>query len=365
MLIPEWFPEQPPIYDIGKTYADNAKEGPFFDAPIPQRPGSSSPIHFLGLSLSSRLGVPAGPLLNAKWVALASKLGFDLLTYKTIRSSAYSSHPLPNMIYVSLEARNKARSTETPKHLEQLTLTSSFGAPSQSPDFLLQDIERAHRSLEKGQALIVSVVGTPNTNTRLDQDFILAAMIAKEAGAKLIEANFSCPDIKTQQGALYTDPEAVERFCKAISTAIHPIPLIIKVGVIENEKTMRDVFLAAGRGGAQAICGINSVYSTVIDEVGNPALGADRTQSGICGASIRKEALQFLACAAAIIHKEKLDLTLMGCGGIVRSEQFNSFLQNGADIALSATGMMWDPFLALRYHWKGANAQATSHPLSL
>ena len=31
-------------------------------------------------------------------------------------------------------------------------------------------------------------------------------------------------------------------------------------------------------------------------------------------------------------------------------DQFDQFLKAGASVAMSATGMMWDPFLALRYH---------------
>ncbi len=32
-----WWPKNPPIYDIHKSYAENLKEGPLFDHPLPQR----------------------------------------------------------------------------------------------------------------------------------------------------------------------------------------------------------------------------------------------------------------------------------------------------------------------------------------
>jgi dihydroorotate dehydrogenase (NAD+) catalytic subunit len=56
--------------------------------------------------------------------------------------------------------------------------------------------------------------------------------------------------------------------------------------------------------------------------------------------------------ARDIITTEKLPLTLVGCGGIMKAEQFDEFLAAGVDVAMSATGMMWDPLLALRYHNK-------------
>ena len=65
----------------------------------------------------------------------------------------------------------------------------------------------------------------------------------------------------------------------------------------------------------------------------------------------------FIRDAAKIIAEQKLDLTLLGCGGIMRAEHFDDFLEAGAQVAMSATGFMWDPYLAMRYH-----AQTTSHP---
>ncbi len=365
MHIPEWYPDQPAIYDINKSYAENASHGPFFQAEIPKRPEPSSPIDFLGHKLNSALGVPAGPLLNANWISLAAKLGFDLVTYKTIRSFAHPGHALPNMIYVDPKSRDLALACDDPRNIDGLTLTNSFGMPSKSPDFLLQDIEKAHRSLAEDQAMIVSVVGTPNQGVSFAQDFVQAACIAKDAGAKLIEANFSCPNVGKEEGQLYTNPEAVYQFAHAIVQAIRPIPLILKIGVFPTPESLSYVLEAAARAGVRGICGINSVAYRVVDQKEQPALGEKRLSSGVCGAAIRNEALSFLRTASKIIHKEKLNLELLGCGGIVKSDQFDEYLESGAKIAMSATGMMWDPYLALRYHWNRIDDRTKSHSLSL
>jgi dihydroorotate dehydrogenase (NAD+) catalytic subunit len=82
----------------------------------------------------------------------------------------------------------------------------------------------------------------------------------------------------------------------------------------------------------------------------NPALGANRLVSGICGAPIRETALHFIRSARKAIDKEQLNLTVIGCGGITTKEHFTEFVNAGATVAMTATGMMWDPYLALRYH---------------
>ncbi|MDP1608553.1 MAG: tRNA-dihydrouridine synthase [Chlamydiales bacterium] len=341
------------LYDINQSYSFNAAHGPFFTGEIPERPLSSKKIDFLGFSLNSPLGVPAGPLLNARWVELAGKLGFDLPVYKTIRSFAHPGHALPNILYVEPDSPSTAHLLEEiPSDPTQISITNSFGMPSQSPDFLLQDIAKANQCLQEGQLLIVSIVGTPGQGVSFADDFVRTAIFAKEAGAKVIEANFSCPNVGHAEGCLYTSPETVRAFASAIVKAIHPIPLTLKVGVFANESLMRQMFIAAARAGVRAICGINSVSMHVEDGQGKPALGASRPSSGICGAAIKPQALQFIQAAHQINQQERLDLTLMSCGGIMRPEHIDEFLQQGATIAMSATGMMWEPYLAFKWHRK-------------
>jgi dihydroorotate dehydrogenase (NAD+) catalytic subunit len=360
--LPHWYPEEPPIYDIRKTYLENAEQGPFFKGPLPNRmfPPKEKWIDFLGYSVASPIGVPAGPLLTSNWIALAGKLGFDIPTYKTIRSSNHPSHPLPNMVFVDTQGMisretppKSAMLVTTPSsEIEELAVTNSFGMPSKSPYFLLEDIPRANAALREGQVMVVSVVGTVRDHCTFLEDFVQAAALAKEAGAKIIEANFSCPNVDKSEGCLYMSPTTVADLGRAIVKAIAPIPLIIKVGLFTAEAHMRDVFYAAAQAGVRAISGINTVSMAVVNAVGEPALGANRLTSGICGGPIRQVALDFIRQATRINAREKLDLTLIGVGGITLPEHFDQFLNAGAKVAMSATGMMWDPYLAMRYHHK-------------
>lgn len=346
-----------PIYDIFKTYQENANHGPFFSGEIPKFEKVAKPVDFLGFKLNSPLGVPSGPLLNSKWIALAAKLGFDCVSYKTISSFAHPSHPLPNVVFVERIAESKARQVERPVDFEHISITNSFGNPSMSPEFLMQDIEKANASLRPGQVMIVSVFGRQSNGISLVDDFVRAAKLAKEAGAKIIEANFSCPNVNKAEGCLYMNKETVSEFVRKMAAAIHPIPLLIKVGIFRSPEEMRNVMIAASKAGCAGIAGINTISMEIIDEKGHPALGQARPTGGVCGSAIRDEALLFMKEAAAIKKSEKLDLELLGCGGLMLPEHLASMLSAGASIAMSATGMMWDPFLAIRFREvKYANA---------
>jgi len=112
---------------------------------------------------------------------------------------------------------------------------------------------------------------------------------------------------------------------------------------------LREVLITAARAGVRAVAGINTIGMAVIDAEGNPALGGNRLISGICGSPIRTNGLEWTKNVSAINKKEKLGLTIIGMGGITLPEQFDKYLNAGADVAMSATGMMWDPYLVAKH----------------
>lgn len=347
-----------PIYAIEKDYVENAQNGPFFQGKIPPRivPPKEEWVDFLGYKIATPIGVPAGPLLNSRFVLFAAEMGFDVVTYKTIRSQKHPAHPLPNMIYVQTNGdltQERIQDTlfqakEKPKTLQELACTNSFGIPSQDPDFLIADIATAKNGLSEGQVLIVSVVGTPRENEDYVEDFAATARVAVKGGAPIIEADLSCPNLAGNEGSLFANPDSVFKITTCIKKTIHDLPLVVKVGAIFDKELLKSVMIAAKKGGASAICGINTVSMKIVKEDGTAALGESRLKAGVCGSPIRKAALHFIQMASLINQSERLGLTIMGTGGVVHPSHFDEFLDAGADIAMSALGMMWDPFLAHR-----------------
>lgn len=82
-----------PTDDITRTREENCATGPRFCSPPPTVP--ETPLKpFLGRSVRSRIGIAAGLLLNSRRVLPYAERGFDLLTYKTVRSAARPCYPL-------------------------------------------------------------------------------------------------------------------------------------------------------------------------------------------------------------------------------------------------------------------------------
>ncbi|MCA9069275.1 MAG: hypothetical protein KDA84_10150 [Planctomycetaceae bacterium] len=194
--MPLSLPEQLPRYDIHQSYQwnyDNAPEP--VDVEVPQIPGEWT---FCGLTVPSPLGMPAGPLLNGKWVLYYASLGFDVLTYKTTRSSQRACYPLPNLQPVTTGQLTGTEETLPVKSQMDGSWAVSFGMPSAEPDKWRADVEWTRKHLPKEKLLSVSVVGTVQPDWSLEQlaaDYAQCAKWAVESGADCVETNFSCPNV--------------------------------------------------------------------------------------------------------------------------------------------------------------------------
>lgn len=98
-----------PFYDVSRSYEDNYEQGPFGAFAEALKDGNSADAAgttsegasegalatFLGQPVNLPFGIPAGPLLNSRFTTAAFRMGFDLATYKTVRSRAWGCNPFP------------------------------------------------------------------------------------------------------------------------------------------------------------------------------------------------------------------------------------------------------------------------------
>lgn len=138
--------------------------------------------------------------------------------------------------------------------MDKLAITNSFGMPSKSREYLQADIPLANSLLKEGQVMIVSVVGTPSNTgnhsedyTNFVKDFAETAAFAKSCGAKIIEANFSCPNVVTGEGSIYHSVQSVKDIATHIVNSIGDTPFIIKVGTYKEKQLMEDIFKASAQ----------------------------------------------------------------------------------------------------------------------
>ncbi len=357
-----------PTYNPNLSYEDNYRQGPQFSGSLPDLFSLNAnlpPTKFLGKRVNSTLGVPAGPLLNSAYIKLYAALGFDVLTYKTVRTRAFPCHPYPNVRPVKTSPgwyssggpeKPLLFTTEDDEDFANLSITNSFGMPSRPPETWRNDVEKASKELNPGQSLVVSVVGTSQPGEAMENlalDYALAAGWAKEAGADAIEANLSCPNVCSGEGSLFQDPAAVKIISKAMKETLGKTPFLLKLGRLNDGKLLSQVVKAAYSGGAAGLSAINTIPARVMGENNEQALpGEGRLVSGICGAGIKEaglEMLQNLVNTRASLEISPEELTLIGVGGVMTARGVVEYFELGADGVQSGTGAMWNPYLAKEF----------------
>lgn len=353
-----------PAYDIDKSYEWNYRKGPFFSGPYPPKREAVSPVRFLDFEIGSRLGIAAGPLLNSNWIRVYAKLGFDILTYKTVRTASRPSNPNPNCVFIDTGGpitplRMEERMTAggfVPAGLRDITITNSFGVPSRNPSVWQPDVEKARGSLGRYQVLVVSVMGSsevyPDPPSFI-RDFAASARMAKEAGAQIVELDLSCPNSNASEGMVFLDAGLSGAISKEVKAEIGETPLFIKVGFFPDRAPFEAV-VRANAPYVDGIVGINTVRMTVLDTEGRPAISG-RPQSGVCGAAIQPCARQFTQWLVESKAKNRYDFATVGVGGIMTPSDIDTFLGAGVDAVETATAAMWDPYLAYRYQLNRSN----------
>lgn len=349
-------PIMTPIYRLDRTFEQNAAEGPAFAGPYVDVP--ATPMKdFLGNRVASRIGVAASLLVNERWFELYSQLGFDLLTYKTIRSRARLAHPLPNWLYLN-EGSVAAGSAMAelpvidgiPAAPFAATAAGSIGMPSSSPEVWRRDIRRCRALLRSGQVMIVSVVGTADAETteaEIIDDFSVLAAEARDAGAQVVELNFSCPNVGQRESEVYRDTELAACIAAAVRAAVGSLPLLVKIGPIEERELMTEL-LRRLAGLVDGVVMINAPSRLIVDGSGAPAFGRNRERAGMMGGAVFDIALKCVRTAVEIVRHDGLDLHVLAVGGVCSTQRISAFSDVGAYAVLAASACAWDPYLAIR-----------------
>jgi dihydroorotate dehydrogenase len=358
-----------PFYDVNRTYESNYSEGPFGafgealnDSSTVVSRAEQATSTFLGQPVHLAFGIPAGPLLNSRFTTAAFRMGFDLATYKTVRSRAWGCNPFPNVLAVHPKSPDGLLSPGSAELDEgvladtnyemPISISNSFGVPSQSPDVWQPDMAAAIAAAGPGQLLVPSFQGS-RVESMSEEDYIadhaITARLVMQTGARLMVMNTSCPN-EGHNRLLCHNPLLVGRIAEAVKHEIGDIPLVVKLAYIPNDDDLElMVRSTVGRGTVQAFSAINTISARLIDANGDQALpGAGRDRSGVCGRAIRGAGLDMVGRLAAIRERLGLDFAIVGLGGVVEPEDYRAYKNAGADAVMSATGAMWDAELAHR-----------------
>ena len=303
-----------------------------------------------GRPLNSSLGIAAGPLLNSKWVEAYARLGFDVLTYATVRSTFQAAHALPNIRHV--DNREQAAVVARPANNGGATIAVSLGEPSMEPDVWRRDLRRAKERIGRGQVLIVSVIGTPRPGgdaEALSVDYAQCAAWAAECGADAIEVQLATLDPFTEQPQMiYENVTLAARILHRTRTSVG-LPVLARLGPFKTPRVLHETATRLAPW-AHGYVLVHSINRRVYDDKGGPAFeGAGRERADVVGAQTFTVASRQVAEMLAWRKAGAWDRAILAVGGISTVERARDVLREGADAVLVATAALFDPLFAARF----------------
>lgn len=346
-----------PFYDPLKTYEENYSKGPFgafADGKIYKETGEPT-YDFLGQKVYLTFGIANGPLINGNFVKAALDKGFDIVEYKDVRSRKLKVNEFPNIIpletkgNITLEIAEKGLA-QAENYGQPLTITNSFGIPSMDPDFWQKDLADAAKYAKKGQVVIGGIQGTVPEKGGFQaylEDFKTVARLLKETRVKIIELNLSCPN-EGVANLLCFDYKRSTTVVEAVKNEIGNIPLIIKIAYFADNETLTNLIKGVGKT-VQGISAINTIPAKVYKDKNHTqqALpGEGRLWSGTCGYGIKWAGVEMVKRLNKIKEDNGFSFSVEGVGGVTSPEDYFEYKKAGADAVMSATGAMWNPYLA-------------------
>jgi dihydroorotate dehydrogenase (NAD+) catalytic subunit len=336
-------------YRLDRSYQWNYAHAPVLPRVrhLPPGPGGRLFGHFL----NSSLGIAAGPLMNSKWVEGYARLGFDVLTYATVRTSARPALGLPNIRHVD-NREVAAVVARRPAANGDATLAVSLGEPSVEPEVWRKDVRRAKERIGRGQILIVSVMGTPFPGCdaeALVTDYAQCAAWAAESGADAVEIHLATPDPFAEHVRMvYENVPLSAQILHRVRTTIG-VPVLAKLGAFRTPRLLHETATRLAPW-ANGFVLVNSISRRVLDEEGAPGFeGPGRERAEVVGAQTFEVASRQIVEMLAWRKAGAWDRAVLAVGGISTAERAHDLLREGADAALVATTAFFDPLLAVRF----------------
>ncbi len=366
------YPGPTPPFDHLQGFWSNFYEGPRNGEPFPDVAPVRHSTRFLGFELNFPFGVPSCAVTpQSDYIKFFAVRGFDLLTYKTVRDRAWNPFFFPQWGFAPhVTSPLQPGALADPilatldlgvvTDLSTTSLVNSFGVPSLEPPMWKADIAESRASLERGQVLVVSVVGSPEAeDTKSEADlirqFVTAAADAQEAGADVIEVNLSCPNTpgrdctfrSSSRGPVCASPDLSHNILSAIKKHVKSnTPVFAKIAYM-NDVGLTN-FVAKCQAVVDGIVGINAYPVNTRDPSGGAFFpGRVDDIAGLSGVGIRELGLKVTRQLYKLRQSHGAtsdDWVIIGVGGVMTPTDYTAYRESGADAVQSCSGAWLDHF---------------------
>ncbi|MBN2725278.1 MAG: NAD-dependent dihydropyrimidine dehydrogenase subunit PreA [Deltaproteobacteria bacterium] len=281
-------------------------------------------VNFCGVNFENPFCLSSSPVGNhAEMCSRAFDAGWGGIVYKTLNVDTSFKIVMPSPRLNAYHYNDKR--FVGLQNAEQIT--------DRTLDDNIMDIKELKRKYPS-RVLISSIMGFS------DSDWEILAKRSEDAGADMLELNFSCPQMARKDAGhrIGQDYNLVEHFTGVVKKHCS-IPVMAKM--TPNITDMIPVALAAKRGGADAIAAINTIRAiTDIDidqKVPMPTINHQSGITGFSGPAAKPIGLRFVS---ELYNSKDLALPISAIGGIETWVDALQYILLGGDTIQVTTAIM-------------------------
>ncbi len=280
-------------------------------------------IEMCGVTFPNPFMLSSSPVSNtAEMIGRAFDRGFGGVAYKTITHDRTKIiHPSPRMAGFDY-GNKKLMGLQNVEQTTDRTLVDNFA-----------DISYLKKHWPD-HPVIVSIMGFS------EKEWKELARMAEDAGADMLELNFSCPHMTVEGSGMKVGQAMglIEKFTQIVRDEVD-IPILAKL--TSNVTDITEPGLYSKKGGADGITAINTLSALteigLEDFVPTPNVAGKGAMSGFSGPSIKPIGLR---CVTQLAQCGELALPLSGCGGIETWVDAVEYLLVGASTLQMTTGVI-------------------------
>jgi dihydropyrimidine dehydrogenase (NAD+) subunit PreA len=280
-------------------------------------------VDFCGVRFLNPVLLSSSPVSNTgEMVGRAFDAGFAGVAFKTIATGDTKIiHPAPRMAGYDYGAK-KLIGLQNVEQISDRPLAHN-----------LADLRYLKRNWPEHR-VIASIMGFSTEEWRR------LAMECEDAGADLLELNFSCPHMTVEGSGMKVGQafDLVEQFSAVVKEAVG-IPVLAKM--TPNVTDICEPALSAKAGGADGLAAINTVSALtgigLDDFVPQPNVGGMSAMSGYSGPAVKPIGLR---CVAQMAQHPELGIPISGMGGIETWIDTVEYLLCGSGTVQITTGVI-------------------------
>lgn len=285
---------------------------------VDKAPEADLSIDFCGVHCENPFFLGSSVITNCyEMIAKAFDMGWGGVMYKTITfedmrevSPRFDSIEKEGMPFVGF------------RNMEQLS--------EHNPEVDFEIISRLKRDYPT-KVVVASIMGST------EEEWTRLAKMAEEAGADMVECNFSCPQMTVEgMGSdVGQNNDLVRTYTQAVKSGCS-IPVIAKM--TPNITHIAEPSLAAVEGGADAIAAINTIKSVTFKKRSN--VNGYKTISGYSGKAIKPIAERMILEIASDSKLSALTFQISGIGGVENWKDALEYIHLGCSNVQVCTAVM-------------------------